>query len=390
VAIDPKLREAALRLPVNDRLRLAAELVQSVANGAEVGAVEAGSTDVSVDVSVEVDVGVSAVAGTRTPVELEALRKQYVDSNQYDKAWCVCATLMYLGNADADERQFYEQYKPRGLVKAKHAMTEATWAHLRSPSENRHVSAVLGACWQSVATFKAFPHKDFDLKRKHRRDLANDGLLFSKLFHYVGLTMNVPLPEVFLVEDNKASEMQLANAIDKQELCPAFVVRPHLLQGKNEREIAFLCARRLAFMRREYYLKMLLPTNTEIKVALLSAITMVDPRFPVPQHLHELVQRYRPEMQKRMPTAAIEPLRAVTEQLILAGPELDMVVWARAVDAASDRAGLVVCGDLDVATRMIRGEAAEHAKERIDDLVQYSVSEPYFAVRSQMGLTIAG
>ena len=134
--------------------------------------------------------------------------------------------------------------------------------------------------------------------------------MFSKLFYYVAQVLNVPLPEVFLVEDNKAADIQLANAIEKTELCPSFVVRPHLLQGKNEREIAFLSARRLTFMRPEYYLKMLLPTNTELKVVVLSAIAMVQPRFPVPPDMVQLVQQYLPEMQKRMPPHAIEQLGA--------------------------------------------------------------------------------
>ena len=51
---------------------------------------------------------------------------------------------------------------------------------------------------------KAFPHKDFGIKRKDKRQLQGDPLMFSKLFYYVAQVLNVPLPEVFLVEDNKA------------------------------------------------------------------------------------------------------------------------------------------------------------------------------------------
>ena len=49
-----------------------------------------------------------------------------------------------------------------------------------------------------------------------------------------------------LVEDNKPADIQLANAIEKTELCPSFVVRPHLLQGKSEREIRVMKAKMLA------------------------------------------------------------------------------------------------------------------------------------------------
>ena len=324
----------------------------------------------------------------------KALRRIYMDAHQYDKTWCVCNTLAFLKKADPDELQFYEQYKPRGLVKAKNVMSADTWGKLIHPDENRYISAIFGASWQGVAAMKAFPHKDFGVKRKDRRQLQGDPLMFSKLFYYVAQILNVPLPEVFLVEDNKSADIQLANAIEKNELAPAFVVRPHLLQGKSEREIAFLSARRLTFMRPEYYLKMLLPTNTELKVVVLSAIVMVQPRFPVPPDMVQLVQQYLPEMQKRMPPQVLEQLGAVVSRFVQAAPEINLAKWGHAVEATSHRAGFVVCGDLEVAARMVSAEpvvvGGPQVKDKIKELVLYSISEDFFAVRAQMGLTIAG
>ena len=324
----------------------------------------------------------------------KALRRIYMDAHQYDKTWCVCNTLAFLKKADPDELQFYEQYKPRGLVKAKNVMSGDTWSKLVHPDENRYISAIFGASWQGVAAMKAFPHKDFGIKRKDKRQLPGDPLMFSKLFYYVAQVLNVPLPEVFLVEDNKPADIQLANAIEKNELCPSFVVRPHLLQGKSEREIAFLSARRLTFMRPEYYLKMLLPTNTELKVVVMSAIVMVQPRFPVPPDMVQLVQQYLPEMQKRMPPQVLEQLGAVVGRFIQAAPEINLAKWGHAVDAVSHRAGFVVCGDLEVAARMVSAEpvvvGGPQVKDKIKELVLYSISEDFFTVRAQMGLTIAG
>jgi tetratricopeptide (TPR) repeat protein len=324
----------------------------------------------------------------------KALRKIYMDSHQYDKTWCVCNTLAFLKKADPDELQFYEQYKPRGLVKAKNMMSPETWAKLVHPDESRYISAIMGACWQGVAAMKAFPHKEFGVKRKDRRQLHGDPLMFSKLFLYVAQVLNVQLPEVYLVEDNKAADIQLANAIERNELCPSFVVRPHLLQGKNEREVAFLSARRLTFMRPEYYLRMLLPTNTELKIVVLSAIAMLQPRFPIPPDSVQMVQQYLPEMQKRMPPHAMEQLGMVVQKFIQAAPEINLAKWGHAVDAVSHRAGFVVCGDLEVAARMVSSEpvvvGGPQVKDKIKELVLYSISEEFFAVRAQMGLTIAG
>src|SRR5262249_9230112 len=143
--------------------------------------------------------------------------------------------------------------------------------------------------------------------------------------------------------DNKAADLQLANAIEKGELCPSFVVRPHLLQGKSEREVAFLLAKKLAFMRPEYFLRMLLPTNTELAVVMLSAIVMLQPRFPVPPGLVASIQQYLPELQKRMSPSATEQLGAIVQRFVQATPEINLARWCHAVDAVSHRAGFVVC-----------------------------------------------
>jgi tetratricopeptide (TPR) repeat protein len=321
-----------------------------------------------------------------------ALYGIYKDAHQYDKTWCICAALAFLKKANAEQLQFYEQYKPRGLVKAKSVMAPDSWAKLVHPDENRYISAIFGAVWSGVAAFKAYPHKDLGIKRKDKRALATDQLMFSKLFYYVAQVLAVTVPEVFLIEDGKPADIQLANFIEKTELCPAFVVRQNLLQGKTEREVAFLSARRLVFMRPEYYLKLLLQTNTELKVALLSAIALVRRDFPITPDVAPLVAQYMPEIQKRLSPAVLEQLALVVNRFIQAAPQVDLAKWGHAVDATSHRAGFVVCGDLEVAARMIQAEpvtvGGPQAKDKIKDLVLYSISEDYFAVRNQMGLVI--
>ncbi len=324
----------------------------------------------------------------------KALASIYRDTQQYDKLWCVCNALRFLKKADPDQLRFCEQYKPRGLVKAKNAMSPGSWTKLAHPDENRYISAIFGACWQSVAALNAFPHKDFGLKRGERRQLHADQLMFSKLFLYVAQVLNVPLPEVYLLDEHKAADIQLANAIDKSELCPSFVVRPHLLQGKTEREDAFLSARRLAFMRPEYYLRMLLPTNTELKVVVLSAIAMLQPRFPVPPNMVATVEQYQRKMQKHMPPHSLEQLGVIVQRFIQATPEINLAKWGFAVDAMSHRAGFIVCGDLEVSARAVAAEPVvvdgPTNKDKVKELVLFSVSEEYFAIRAQMGLTITG
>ena len=321
----------------------------------------------------------------------KALRRIYMDTHQYDKTWCVCNTLAFLKKADEEEQQFYDQYKPRAFVKAKQRMTEEIWRKVHHPDENKYVGAIFASIWQGAAMIRAQPHKAFGLKRKDRRQIETDQLQFSKIFYYTGQVLNVPLPDVYL-QPEQQGEIAVANTQEKGQLMPSFVVRANLLSGRPEREIAFAAARWLTFMRPDHYLKLALPTNTELKTAFLSAIVLAKPDFPVANDMRGLVAQYLPEMQKRIQPQWLEQLGLVVGRFLQSAPEINLAKWGNAVDATSHRAGFVISGDLELAAKMVSMEpvvvGGPQVKDKIKELVLYSISEDYFSVRSHLGTTI--
>jgi hypothetical protein len=97
-------------------------------------------------------------------------------------------------------------------------------------------------------------------------------------------------------------------------------------------------------------------------------------------------------MQKRIQPQWLEQLVMVVNRFIQSAPEVNLSKWGHAVDATSHRVGFVVCGDLEVAARMVSMEpvvvGGPQVKDKIKELVLYSISEDYFGVRSHLGLTI--
>src|SRR4029079_388711 len=112
----------------------------------------------------------------------------------------------------------------------------------------RYISAVFAAVSHAVAAARAKEHKDWGLKRKDRRDVATDQLLFSKVFNYVNQVLVVPSREVYLRPESPG-ELDLANAREKAQLLPSFVVGANLLQGRPEKELAYVIGKKLTFMR---------------------------------------------------------------------------------------------------------------------------------------------
>src|SRR5262249_44405475 len=147
----------------------------------------------------------------------------------------------------------------------------------------------------------AQPHKAYTLKRKDKKDLANDQLLFSKVFNYANQVLNVLQPEVYLRPD-QATGLQLANCVDKGQLLPSFVAGQDLLSGRPEKELAYTISCRLSYLRPEHYLKLAVPTLSELKVIFLVALKMVNPQFPVkidPQVINQWMEAIRRNIDPR-------------------------------------------------------------------------------------------
>jgi tetratricopeptide (TPR) repeat protein len=113
-----------------------------------------------------------------------ALYDIYFKSGQYDKAWCMASALTYLQRANPDQTQFYEQYKSKGLVRAKSRLTDEMWAkYVYHPDEDRFVGAIYAAVYRAVGMMKSGEHKQFGLKRKEKRDLASDQATIQQGLH---------------------------------------------------------------------------------------------------------------------------------------------------------------------------------------------------------------
>ncbi|HEX4405777.1 MAG TPA: tetratricopeptide repeat protein, partial [Polyangia bacterium] len=327
-------------------------------------------------------------------VHMKTLRRLYMETRQYDRAWCVTSALAFLRKADGEEQQFFEQYRPKGFARAKARLTEELWQrNIYHPDEDRYISHVFAAVSQVVAAVRAKEHKDWGLKRKDKRDVATDQLLFSKVFNYVNQVLGVPQPELYLRPESPG-ELDLANAREKAALTPSFVVGANLLQGRPEKELAYVIGKKLTFMRPDHFVRWpnVVPTVAELKVVFLAALRLVQPNVPVKPDLAQPVGQYYDALRKLMPPQMTEQLGVVVQRFLATKSEADLHKWSNAVDLTATRAGLLVCNDLDVAARLAQSEPVSvgvvEPKEKIRDLIQWSISDEYFTLREHLGLII--
>jgi tetratricopeptide (TPR) repeat protein len=327
-------------------------------------------------------------------VHLKTLRKLYADLAQYDRAWCVASVLAFLRKADPEEQRFFEQGKPKSFARAKARLTEELWQRkIYHPDEDRFISSVLAAIYREVASIRAQEHKELGLKRKDRRDPTTDQLLFSKVFNYVSQVLGVPQPELYLRPESHG-ELDMANTKDKGQLVPSFVVGSALLQGRPEKDLAYIVGKKLTLMRPEHFVRWphVIPTVGELRAAFLAAIKLVQPNIPIKPEQQQGVGVYFERLRATVPPQTLEQLAVVVQKSFAAKTEFDLSRWANAVDYTATRAGYLVCGDLEVAARVVQSEPVSvgsvEPKDKIKDLIHWTVSDEFFALREHLGLTI--
>ncbi|QQR88837.1 MAG: tetratricopeptide repeat protein [Myxococcales bacterium] len=312
------------------------------------------------------------------------LYKLYFEERDYDKAWCLSSALVFLQKAQEEHKQFYAQYKPKGLVKPKRRLDNDNWARVvRHPNEDPLLSAMFRSILPALLGIKAVSDKNLGLNKKHLHDPATSTVTFAKTFHFVTQILNVEIvPRLFLRPDAPGGVL---HAVTQP---PAMVAGSSVLQGFNPQDLTFVVAKHLSYYRPEYYIRKVLPSRDELKAALLASVRICGLGVQDPN-----IDQWASEISANMQPVYLEQLRRVCKQFVEAGAVTNVKRWIRAVELTVCRVGFLVNGELETAARMIQAEPQAGpddlpAKDKISEIVRYSVSEDYFEARKLLGVQI--
>ncbi|MEZ4234442.1 MAG: hypothetical protein R3B89_35040, partial [Polyangiaceae bacterium] len=175
-------------------------------------------------------------------------------------------------------------------------------------------------------------------------------------------------------------------------LPPASLAGKAVLSGFQPQELTFICGKHLASYRPEIYMRNLFPTQAELTVLLFAGVMISAPNTPMPPENATQIRNTAQELAKYMDPVQMEHLRAVVKRFIEEGAKANIKRWVQAAELTQLRAGLLVCGDLSIARKIITMEPAMPGdlspEEKIKELLLFSVSEEYAQLRSALGIAI--
>src|SRR6202044_3796430 len=155
-----------------------------------------------------------------------------------------------------------------------------------------------------------------------------------------------------------------------------------VLTGFSTQDLLFLVGKHLAMYRGEHYIKTMFSTVSELTVLLFAGIKMVAPDAPCPPDIEKTVISTAQGLRTFIQPMQVEGLRMVVKKFLAEGAKANIKRWSQTVELTAGRAGLLLCGDMEIAKKIIAAEPmlpGENltAQDKLKELLSFSVSPQY-------------
>jgi tetratricopeptide (TPR) repeat protein len=331
---------------------------------------------------------------SRRPERVEsyqALAALLQQKQAYDQLWCVAGALVHLGHADHYLHSFWERHRMAEVPVAVSKMGHEQWRRIVHPREDQLIGGLFALTGPALAMTTAQKHQSVGIKRSERIDLTSQKWPPAEALRYLSSSMEIPLPDVYMRESDPQT-VAIYNLRDRDRPTPALVLGQGFLQWSSMWEVVFDLAKRMAFLRPERFARFALVTPVALDIAVRAALALGG--VPVGHGPHNgEVERTRSKLAELVEAPLAAELSVAAKRFLEArGEVIDIPAWIAAADLTAARAAFVLSSDLPSAVRVLGAEPAGLTPlplaDRIKDLVAYSVSEDYFAVRQALGLQV--
>ena len=328
------------------------------------------------------------------PHDHELYRKVYAlldKVGEVDAAWNAAMVLDCLGEADINEQVVADAHRPNGLLAAKGSVPEDYWGHgLFCPERERELSEVLAAVAEVGVELRA----SFLRKKKRvpkleddkRHDPHTSTTTLAKSLLWTSKLLSVKPPQLYVL-DEVPGELS-AVPVDS----PSALASKSLARGLSLAQLAFLWGRHLTLFRPEHYLAVFYPTVDELGVLLKASLLSGECQSLPAEDVTSEAKKLAKDLRKKLHPGSYERLRAACRSFRPEDLDARVAHWLRTVELAGGRAGLLACGDVAVATELVRrhpvrGQTPE--ADQVSDIMCFSVSDEYAKLRDRLGVRIA-
>jgi len=326
----------------------------------------------------------------RNPYRVESyklLRRLYTEARQPDPAWCLCQALAVLNLAEPDEERFYRRHRGDNAAPAQAVLDEEDWTQRMAHGDaDPLLTRVFAAIQPTILRARTEPLETLGYDPRYRVELEAHPYPVSQTLYYASGVLGFPAPPVFQ-NPNDPAGLGFLHAST-----PAIILgRAAFESVVPNQSLAFVAGRHITYFRPGFYVRHLVPTGTGLKAWLFAAIKLCVPQFPVAPDLQGQVTEALGFMQQDFQGVQREILTSMVSKLLQSGGAVDLKKWVGAIDMTADRAGFLLAHDLATAAEVMRATedaSSVPSKERVKELVLFSISEEYLELRTKLQITV--
>jgi len=295
--------------------------------------------------------------------------------------------LSFLEQANDKERGLFRKQHRKGLIQPSTSLDATAWRRsLQHPDEDPIIGELLGIIASPVllghvaALGRAgtLPRLDPD----KRVDPAVSTVQAARCFAWAGEIVGTALPALYTAPELEALA-QMIPAVP-----PATQIGRLALSGREPSELAWVAGRQLAYFRHDRFMRLLVPNVLDLEDLFLAGLLMADGTLPLAQSKRARVEPIAAALAPLLEPAQSDALQAAYRRFVASGGRANLGRWSVAADMTAARTGLLLCGDLRVAERMLKLDSSAANEALLDDLLVFASGERYPRLRAELGIGV--
>ena len=300
-----------------------------------------------------------------------------------DKTWCAASVLSLLNACTPEEHRYYKDYRPSDLQTFTNVLDQDLWKkHLFPKGMDHTVTSIFAIIQDAIFKAKGQPLARYGLDLSQAVDVTQSQYTACAFVNFAVGTLGMTPPPFFFLQ-GAAPGFQIL------ETAP-----PVLVSNGDEAALAdrvgtaFVLGQQLALFQPGLFVSQMTASGTEMLSWLLASIRMFVPTLPVPDNIAGQISDKLTPLRSGLDDFAMERLQGHVHTFVsTSSAEVNLKKWAKHVTFAQDRAGLVLCGDLSTAVKMLRERVQDETQlaDRLRAITLFALSDDHYALRAHLG-----
>jgi hypothetical protein len=319
---------------------------------------------------------------------IRALYRLWARRDDADRRFCAAQALVFRGVASDEERAFFQQHRPEGLIRPSTSVSSDAWRRLLFHPEEEILtgeifsiitSAVLLGRVSALRRDKALPALD----PATRQDPQKSTLQAVRCFAWAASILGMTSPTLYAAPQQYGGLAEMVPGLP-----PVSRLGKQALSGRSAPELAFLAGRHLCWYREEHFVRLLVPSIPDLEDLFLAALLVGNPSIPLSADRKVRITPLAKAIEPILEPILIDRLRGYFLRFVEEGGRTNLQRWANAANLTGTRAGFLLCGDFDAARAVLALEDAATVEQHLDDLVVFVTSDRYTNLRRQIGIAL--